>query len=108
METVVMYWESQIKTYGFQVVKDLALYKYRIPADLPAEWARAIARIEDGPNRFHLLYAQLSESSGFDLRLLCEPEQGAPLARRIAAEIPAAGDHFLVTAPVELIFFQGP
>jgi hypothetical protein len=52
METVVMYWESPIKTYGFQVVKDLALYKYRIPADLPAEWARAIERIEDGPKPF--------------------------------------------------------
>lgn len=108
METVVMYWESQIKTYGFQVVKDLALYKYRIPADLPAEWTRAIARIEDGPNRFYLLYAQLSESSAFDLRLLCEPEQGVSLARRIAAEIPAAGNRLQITFPVELIFFQGP
>ena len=108
METVVMYWESQIKTYGFQVVKDLALYKYRIPADLPAEWARAIERIEDGPNRFHLLCAQLNESSELDLGLLCEPEQGVSLARRIAAEIPAAGDRLQVTFPVELIFFQGP
>ena len=103
-----MYWEPQIKTYGFQVVKDLALYNYRIPVDLPAEWVRAIKRIEDGPNRFHLLCAQLSESSELDLRLLCEPEQGVSLSRRIAAEIPAADDRLQVTAPVELIFFQGP
>ena len=107
-ETIAVYWEPQIKTYGFQVSKNLALYTYRLPADLPAEWTRAIKRIEDEANRFHLLHAKLSESFELDLQLLCEPEQGAPLARRIAAEIPAAGDRFLVTAPVELIFFQGP
>ena len=108
METIAMYWEPQIKTYGFQVVKDLALYKYRMPADLPAEWTRAIKRIEDGANHFHLLYSQLRASSDLDVRLLCEPKQGASLARRIAAEIPTAGDRLQVTAPVELIFFQGP
>jgi hypothetical protein len=61
-----------------------------------------------GQSRFLLLYAQLSESSELDLGLLCEPEQGVSLARRIAAEIPAAGDRLQVTFPVELIFFQGP
>jgi hypothetical protein len=108
METVVMYWEPQIKTYGFQVVKDLALYKYRMPTDLSAEWKRAIKRIEDGPDRFHLLYAQLNESSELEIRLLCEEEQGASLVRRIGGEIPTAVDRLQVTAPVELIFFQGP
>lgn len=108
METIVMYREPQIKTYGFQVVKDLALYNYKMPVDLPAGWTRAIKRIEDEPNRFHLLYTQLRESSEVNLRLLCEPEQGVYLVRRIADEIPAAGDRLQVTAPVELIFFQGP
>jgi hypothetical protein len=108
METIVMYWEPQIKTYGFQVIKDLALYRYRMPAGLPIEWTRAIKRIEDEPNRFHLVYSQLGASSEIDLRLLCEQEQGALLADRIRAEMPTAGDRLQVTAPVELIFFQGP
>ena len=107
-ETRAVYWEPQIKTYGFQVVKNLALYTYRLPADRPAEWTRAIKRIEDEATRFHLLQARLRGSFALDLQFLCEPEQGAPLARRIAVEIPAAGDRLLVTAPVELIFFQGP
>ncbi len=108
METVAMYWEPQIKTYGFQVVKDLALYKYRIPADLPAPWERTIERIEEGQNRFQLLCAQLCESSELELLLLCKPEQGVSLARHIEAEIPAVADRRQVTTPVELIFFQGP
>lgn len=108
METIAMYGEPQIKTYGFQVVKALALYNYRIPADLPTEWARAIKRIEDGPNRFHLVYTYLNASSQFDLRLLCEPDQGVSLARRIAAEIPTADGQLHIDIPVELIVFQGP
>ena len=103
-----MYWEPRIKTYGFQVVKDLALYRYRLPAELPAEWTRAIRRIEDGSNRFHLVYIQLNESCKLDLGLLCEPDQGIQLARRIATEMPTAKDRLQVSAPVELIFFQGP
>jgi hypothetical protein len=108
METVAMYWEPQIKTYGFHVVKDLALYKYKIPADLPAGWERAIERIEAGQNRFQLVCAQLGESSELELLLLCEPEQGVSLARHIEAEIPAVADRRQVTTPVELLFFQGP
>jgi hypothetical protein len=54
------------------------------------------------------VYTHLNESSELDLRLLCEPEQAASLARRIAAETPAAVKRLQITAPVELIFFQGP
>ena len=109
METVAMYWEPQIKTYGFQVVKELALYKYSIPADLSAQWGRAVGSIEDGRNCLHLLCAQLSESSALDLLLLCEPEQGASMVRHLETEIPvAAGCRRRVITPVELIFFQGP
>ena len=108
METVAMYWEPQIKTYGFHVVKDLALYKYKIPANLPARWERAIERIEAGQNRFQLVCVQLSESSELELLLLCEPAQGVCLARHIEAEIPAVADRLQVTTPVELLFFQGP
>ena len=108
METVAMYWEPQIKTYGFHVVKNLALYKYSIPVDLPAPWEHAIERLEEGQNRFQLVCAQLSASSDLELRLLCEPEQGVSLARHIEAEIPAVADRRQVTTPVELLFFQGP
>jgi hypothetical protein len=108
METVAMYWEPQIKTYGFQVVKNLTLYKYSIPADLPIPWERAIERLEEGQNRFQLLCAQLRASSDLELRLLCEPEQGVSLAGHIEAEIPAVADRRQVTTPVELLFFQGP
>jgi len=108
METVAMYWEPQIKTYGFQVVKNLTLYRYSIPVDLPDPWERAIERLEEGQNRFQLLCAQLGASSDLELLLLCEPEQGVSVARQIEAAIPAIAGNRQVAAPVELLFFQGP
>ena len=106
METVAMYWEPQIKTYGFQVVENLALYKYSIPADLPAPWEHAIVRLEEGQNRFQLLCAQLSASSDLELRLLCEPEQGISLACQIEAEIPVLADCRQVTIGIDFISMQ--
>ncbi len=109
METVAMYWESQIKTYGFHTVKALALYRYAIPADLSEQWGRAIALVEESRKRLHLLCAQLNEASGLDLLLLCKPEQGVSLARHLEAEIPDVADcRRRAIAPVELLFFQGP
>ncbi len=109
METVAMYWEPQIKTYGFQVVKNLSLYKYVVPADLAVQWDLAVERTGAGPDRFHLLSAQLSKTSNIELLVLCEPEQGASPGRRAKSTIPeATGCRCRVITPVELLFFQGP
>jgi len=108
METVAMYWEPQIKTYGFHVIKNLTLYKYSIPVNLPLPWERVIERLEEGQNRFQMLCAQLRALSDLELLLLCEPDQGVSLARHIEAEIPTLAESRQVTTPVELLFFQGP
>lgn len=106
METVAMYWEPQIKTYGFQVKKNLALYQCTVPANRLSQWDRAAGRMKDGKNRFHLLSAQLSAPSEFSLLLLCDPEQGVSMASQMEMEMPVAMGR--VTLPVELLFFQGP
>lgn len=109
METVAIYWEPRIKTYGFQVVKELSLYNYTIPAHLSDHWDRAMENIENGRGRFHLLCGQLNEASDIDLLLLCESAQGDSFARYVEAEL-SVDESFQrkVESPVELLFFQGP
>lgn len=109
METVAMYWEPQIKTYGFQVVKELALFNYALPAQLSAPWDRAMGTIDHGHSRFHLVCGQLNEAFDIDLLLLCESAQGDSFARHVEAEIPVAKScRRQMICPVELLFFQGP
>jgi len=104
-----MYWEPRIKTYGFQVVKKLALYRYRIPVNRSNHWERALECIENGPHRFHLICGQLNESLDLSLLLLCGPDRGRSSSRPIEADIPEVdGCRSQEITPVELIFFQGP
>jgi hypothetical protein len=109
METVAIYWEPQIKTYGFQVVKELALFNFALPAQMPASWDRAMETIDNGHNRFHLLCGQLNETADIDLMLLCESAQCDSFARQVEAELPVAKScPRQMICPVELLFFQGP
>jgi hypothetical protein len=104
-----MYWEQRIKTYGFQVVKELAMYRYRIPVNLLNHWERALECIENGHHRFHLICGQLNEPLDLSLLLLCGPDRGRSFSRLIEADIPVAeGCQCQVITPVELLFFQGP
>ena len=104
-----MYWEPRIKTYGFQVVKELALYRYLIPVNQSNHWERALELIENGPNRFHLICGQLNETSELSLSLLCESDQARSFSRDIEAEMPVdEGFRYQMITPVELLFFQGP
>jgi len=104
METVAMYWESRIKTYGFQVVKNLSLYAYAFSAELWQRWKE----VEADHNRFQLVCAQQGETGGLELILVCNPEQGRACARRIESVLAKTAGEPRVTSPVELIFFQGP
>ncbi len=55
METIAMYWEPRIKTYGFQVEKGLALHKYVLSADLAGNGS-VLSRAPE-PNRTDSLYS---------------------------------------------------
>jgi hypothetical protein len=109
VETVAMYWEPIIKTYGFQTLKELILYKYVIS---PERWFLPDLRTESmqkSHNSFHLLCAQLNDNNGIDLLLLCELESGSAFAHQVEAMLPEDEAHRReVSRPVELLFFQGP
>ena len=109
METVAMYWEPRIKTYGFHVVKELSIFKCLIPINISNHWERALELIENIPNRFHLICGQLNETSELNLSLLCESDQGRSFSRDIEAEFPVdEGFRYQMITPVELLYFQGP
>jgi hypothetical protein len=109
METVAMYWEPQIKTYGFQVTYNLVLYRYIVSPDLSAQWDRAMQRAAGDTERFHLLTAQPGTDDELDLILLCENEDKPASLDPLSTQMPATADRRLQTvSPVALLCFQGP
>ena len=109
METVAIYWEAQIKTYGFQITRNLALYRYAVSADLSAQWDRAMQQLAREADRFKLLTAQPGKDLELDLILLCEQAEKAATPDPLSTQMPATADRRIQKiAPVALLCFQGP
>jgi hypothetical protein len=109
METIAVYWESQIKTYGFQVVRELAMYSCTVPVDLLPTWEGALTSVDNGRRGFELVCGQMNDACGIDLMLLYAWACRSEFVHRLEAVVPIdAACPKQAIGPVELIFFQGP
>ena len=109
METIAVYWEAKIKTYGFMEKTDLALFRIRMPVARIAWWGERIRQIGDSRDGFIMAAARADGPETFQLVLLvdrnmrCRTE--AELTKTAADE---SGTSLQVDCPVELVYFQGP
>jgi hypothetical protein len=109
VETIAVYWEAIVRIYGFTVTTGLALINFTVdPEDWNApEESAATAASHD--IRFEAAEGQWVEGTGLQRSILTAVDQVAPLRSFIEKRFgngPAAG--LSVTAPVDLISFQGP
>lgn len=109
METIAVYWEPRIKTYGFQENSDLSLFETNCRFDELPTWGQKFQNMGDLGINFHLALIQLSGDREIQLSLLvrCRDEHvmKSHLNRLTAMD---KGKPFHMTSPVELIFFHGP
>lgn len=109
METIAIYWEPIIKTYGFQEKAGLALCRLVFSWEQTEEWGRRIQEMSSSGDGFLLALGQPvgRETLQFNL-LLAGPgqdrirrslEQGLAVSARTRLEI---------ETPVDLLYFQGP
>ncbi|MCP4746053.1 MAG: hypothetical protein GY874_07910 [Desulfobacteraceae bacterium] len=108
METIAVYWEPQIKTYGIQVRTRLRLISLHLQTgaipghqlDFPAEAVRK-------DHRLMLVTGHIQADGCFHISMLFTGAGAAPVKDLlIPCQLEPA--NFNITAPVELIFFQGP
>ncbi|MEW5721565.1 MAG: hypothetical protein AB1896_00545 [Thermodesulfobacteriota bacterium] len=96
VETIAVYWEDRIKTYGFELATGLALVQ--------ARWAagREDRREAPGPT-YGLVLAQSFDGATLELTLVMEAQAVSDLEKR-----PGRLELYEVTAPVDMVHFQGP
>jgi len=109
LETVAVYWEPIIKTYGFQEKTDLSLFRILITCDQMADWGLQFQNIGSGDGRFLMATARMVGAETLQLQLLFEKNA----ADRYRHELESLTENNLQTtlsidAPVELICFHGP
>lgn len=108
MEIIAVYWESKIKTYGFNVKTNLCLTSATLSGDQIAEWGD---RIEKNSNSSEFIMTLVQITSGQTLKFHCLIDPAQCESKGSAVEDLllgfSKGDARFET-PVELVYFQGP
>ena len=105
METIAVYWEPKVKTYGFNALNNLTLFEFDYPEEKISELGKILSNhfFQGIKTKFMILQQQegvislvvcLSESDGRDFRALLEDNLSLKPDRYIY--------------PVGILFFHGP
>ncbi len=109
LQSIAVYWESKIKTYGFQEVRNLVLVRMVFPAQALIRWGEAVQCLEDQSRGFQLAMIQPDGAGGSCGYLLCEAQEEPKIRTLLDRSQRCAGEWGIeVIAPVELLFFFGP
>jgi aspartokinase len=109
VETIAVYWEPKIKTYGFQEVLDQSLLEIEFEGMQMAAWGSGFEQMGEAGVGFRLVLAHYLGNRGFRMHLVFERqwEDKIPeLIKRIFSQNTL--DAVRITSPVEVIFFHGP
>jgi aspartokinase len=105
METIAVYWEPRIKTYGFQRLTDLALIEFSYPFHEIKSLGEILSQDELQNMKPRFMIAQ--ESDGEVSFIFCLPvEEGKDFHKSLEKNLRPITHRYIY--PVGIIFFHGP
>lgn len=109
METIAIYWEPRIKTYGLQVATGLTLLELVLSPEQLAQWGDRLQRLVDPAGKFRFVLLQNYRDSELKFYVVFQQKQNDSIITHFQNEIPVKAESALkVTSPVDLVYFQGP
>ena len=109
MDTVAVYWEPKIKTYGIQKKSNLSLFKITFPADRIGAWGVRFLSIAQKCDRFIMTVGHCIDSSTFQISQLVGQTESAQYRKELENVVREDQDmSFSIDAPADAIFFHGP
>ncbi len=109
METIAVYWESKVRTYGFHVLGNLSLCPVCLPVDQMAKWGAALTAMADQGPVFRMVWAQLDAGDRIKFYWLCDDKHRDEVRAFLHAQPELeASNHMGDCQEVDLVFFQGP
>jgi aspartokinase len=104
LETIAVYFEKRIKTYGFSLFQAQEMLTWQFEGSRMGEWAKALSQMEAAATTFSFAFARRNNTSELTLSCVSEKETADRLMDRSAASgIPVPS-----RAVVDLLFFHGP
>jgi hypothetical protein len=105
METIAIYWEAKIRTYGVNLLEGLTLYRLAFNVDQVGQWSHACQEPCIPEAAFRLVWYQMDGPGRAVFRLVCD-DPGRQAVEAVMAPFMKAGT--CAQTPVDIIFFQGP
>lgn len=109
METIAVYWEENIRTYGLQVEKNLCLVQADILPSKLEVLGQLAAELGKGGIKTRLILAHHFEPERLRISMVFPEKSKKHLLERLAR--PSAQNvsmSFTIDAPVEVLYFHGP
>jgi aspartokinase len=105
METIAVYWESRIKTYGFNTLNNLSLFEFNFPDERIAELEKviSIAHFQNIKSKFMILQKQ---KDGVSFIFCLSEEDGGNFRSFLKTD--ANLESYAFSYPVGILFFHGP
>ncbi len=108
METIAVYWENKIKTYGFQIERELSLFQISIAPQALAGFGSALFN-ETSDIHFSWVLVQPSSTHTLKIYILLDQKWEQPIQALLERYRGNAKVLDLrVKSPVEMVFFHGP
>ncbi|MDY6851554.1 MAG: hypothetical protein SV487_05705 [Thermodesulfobacteriota bacterium] len=109
METIAVYWEPKIKTYGFQYASDLCMLELSFQFGQMAAWGLRIQELGELGISFDLVLVQQSGGQGLEFYLVFPRQWEDSALNYFHQIIQEKGPGVVRTfSPVDLIHFSGP
>lgn len=106
METIAVYWEEKIRTYGINLLEGLVLGRVSLPIVRMGQWGGSLQSSEASKAAFRLVWAQSKPPDRIRICLVCDEIYCQMVHPALVSESDA-GEPF-DWMPVDLIYFQGP
>ncbi len=109
METIAVYWEPVIRTYGFNLLEKQVLCQVDLPMDCLSVWHRSLENLNDNEIGFRLVWSHAQQSGDLKFFMLCDDMQWHRLRPFWETLAKACFDKMTITnTEAEAVFFQGP
>ncbi len=108
METIAVYWEPKIKTYGIHLRTGLSMVSFFLQPSSPGRREGSLASAAKAVGDLLLVFARPSTDSGMRLHLLFECRPSWHMLDKFNETVGARSSGLQVDADVELVYFQGP
>jgi aspartokinase len=109
VETIAVYWEENIRTYGIQVEKDLCLVQADVLPTRMVALGQQLAELGQGETKTRLILAHHFDPGVLRISMLFEEKWKEQLVEFCGSKAVEEGcGPFGIDSPVEMLYFHGP